>query len=111
MWDKFVVELSQATQEFLRGVAQFLPRLLVTLFIVVIGGLAAWVIEVIVRSILRLIKFDRFSFHSGGSKRFEYCRPRTAYFEALWLLAEIGRGGLLDVLWAAGGKLFFPGGP
>jgi Conserved TM helix len=68
MWDKFVVELSQATQEFLRGVAQFLPRLLVTLFIVVIGGLAAWVIEVIVRSILRLIKFDRFADDSGASQ-------------------------------------------
>jgi small-conductance mechanosensitive channel len=68
MWDKFVVELSQATQEFIRGVAQFLPRLLVTLFIVVIGGLAAWVIEVIVRSILRLVKFDRFSDDSGATQ-------------------------------------------
>jgi hypothetical protein len=68
MWDKFVVELSQATQEIIRNLAQFLPRLLVTLITVVIGGLAAWVIEVIVRSVLRLVKFDRLSDDAGASQ-------------------------------------------
>lgn len=68
MWDKFVLELTQGTQEIIRNVAQFLPRLMVTLIIVVIGGLVAWVLKAIVRSILRLAKFDRISEDTGASQ-------------------------------------------
>jgi len=68
MWEKFVLELTQATQEIVRNVAQFLPRLMVTVIIVLIGWFAAWLLKTIVRSILRLIKFDRLSEDAGATQ-------------------------------------------
>jgi Conserved TM helix len=68
MWDKFVVELTQATQEIVRSVAQFLPRLMVTVFIVLIGWVIAWLLKTVIRSILRLAKFDRLSEDAGATQ-------------------------------------------
>jgi hypothetical protein len=68
MWEKFVFELTQATQEIVRNVAQFLPRLMVTLFIVLIGWIIAWLLKTIIRGILRLGKFDRLSEDAGATQ-------------------------------------------
>lgn len=68
MWQKFVVELTQATQEIVRNVAQFLPRLMVTVIVVVLGWFVAWLLKTIVRSILRLAKFDRLSEDTGATQ-------------------------------------------
>jgi Conserved TM helix len=68
MWQKFVLELTQATQEIVRNVAQFLPRLMVTVIIVVLGGFVAWLLKTIVRSILRLAKVDRLSEDTGATQ-------------------------------------------
>lgn len=68
MWQKFVLELTQANQEIVRNVAQFLPRLMVTIIIVLIGWFVAWLLKTIVRSILRLAKFDRLSEDAGATQ-------------------------------------------
>lgn len=68
MWEKFVTELTQATQEIVRNIAQFLPRLMVTLFVVLIGWVSAYILKSILRSILRLAKFDRLSEDAGASQ-------------------------------------------
>ena len=38
-WQKFVTQLTQATQEIVSSIAQFLPRLMVMLLIVLVGWL------------------------------------------------------------------------
>lgn len=68
MWDKFVFELTVATQEIVRNIAQFLPRLGVTLIVVVVGWIIAWLLKVFVRSVLRLAKFDRLSEDAGATQ-------------------------------------------
>ena len=68
MWDRFVTELTQATQEIVRSIAQFLPRLMVMLIIVLCGWIVAYVLKSIIRSILRLAKFDRLSQDAGASQ-------------------------------------------
>src|SRR5215470_4073902 len=68
MWERFVTELTQATQEIVRSIAQFLPRLMVMLIIVLCGWIVAYVLKSIIRSILRLAKFDRLSQDAGASQ-------------------------------------------
>jgi len=68
MWEKFVSELTQATQEIVRSIAQFLPRLTVMLIIVLIGWVIAAVLKSVLRSILRWAKFDRLSEDTGATQ-------------------------------------------
>jgi hypothetical protein len=68
MWQKFVIELTQATQEIVRNVAQFLPRLGIMVIIVVVGWFVAWLLKTIIRSILRLARFDRLSEDTGATQ-------------------------------------------
>jgi hypothetical protein len=68
MWDKFVFDLTQATQEIVRNVAQLIPRLMVMLLIVLIGWVVAYAFKSILRSILRLAKFDRLSEDTGATQ-------------------------------------------
>jgi Conserved TM helix len=68
MWEKFLSEMTQATQEVIRAIAQFLPRLMVMLIIALIGWIAAYVVKAVVRSILRLAKFDRLSEDTGATQ-------------------------------------------
>ena len=68
MWERFVTELTQATQEIVRSIAQFLPRLMVMLIIVLCGWIVAYLLKAIIRSILRLAKFDRLSQDAGASQ-------------------------------------------
>ncbi len=61
-------ELSTAFHEMVRGFAHFLPSLIVMLIIAVAGWLIAIIVKVILRSILRLIKFDKLSQNAGTSQ-------------------------------------------
>ncbi|HMH01215.1 MAG TPA: hypothetical protein VK555_07360 [Terriglobales bacterium] len=67
-WQKFVTQLTQATQEIVASIAQFLPRLMVMLLIVLVGWLIAYALKSILRSILRLARFDKLSEHAGASQ-------------------------------------------
>jgi len=68
MWEKFLSEMTQATQEVIRAIAQFLPRLMVMLIIALIGWIAAYIVKAIVSSILRFAKFDRLSEDTGATQ-------------------------------------------
>ena len=67
-WEKFVSELTQATHEIVRSIAQFLPRLMATLIIVLLGWVIAYIFKSILRSILRLARFDKLSEHAGATQ-------------------------------------------
>jgi Conserved TM helix len=68
MWERFVNELTRTMQEIAGSVGQLLPRLMVMLLIVVIGWVIAYTLKSIVRSILRLAKFDRLSQDAGATQ-------------------------------------------
>src|SRR5580693_2411653 len=68
MRDMIVSELSQAMHELARGFAHFLPRLIVMLVLAFVGWLIAYIVKILLRSILRLIKFDRLSDNAGASQ-------------------------------------------
>ncbi len=68
MRELIIGELSTAFHEMVRGFAHFLPSLIVMLIIAVVGWLIAIVVKVILRSILRLIKFDKLSQNAGTSQ-------------------------------------------
>ena len=68
MRDMIVSELSQAMHELARGFAHFLPRLIVMLVLAFVGWVIAYIAKILLRSILRLIKFDRLSDNAGASQ-------------------------------------------
>ncbi|HEY2462335.1 MAG TPA: hypothetical protein VGI16_16115 [Candidatus Acidoferrum sp.] len=68
MKDVIVQGLSQAYENLVRMLAEFLPRLVVMLVIILIGLLVAWLLKIIVRGILRLTKLDRLSEEAGASR-------------------------------------------
>lgn len=68
MREMIVSELTQAVQELARGFARFLPRLIVLVIIAFVGWVIAYLLKLFVRSILRLIKFDRLSENAGASQ-------------------------------------------
>jgi hypothetical protein len=68
MREMIVSELTQAVQGFAREFARFLPRLIVLVVIAFAGWVIAWLLKLIVRNILRLIKFDRLSDNAGASQ-------------------------------------------
>ena len=68
MREMIVNELTQAVHDLARGFAHYLPRLIVMLILAFVGWLIAYVVKVILRSILRLIKFDRLSENAGASQ-------------------------------------------
>jgi hypothetical protein len=68
MREMIISELSQAIQELARGFAHFLPRLIVMLILAFAGWLVAYIIKIVLRSILRLIKFDKLSENAGASQ-------------------------------------------
>jgi hypothetical protein len=67
MREIIITELTQALQEMARGFAHYLPRLVVMLIIAFIGWLIAYLLKVVVRSILRLTKFSKLSEHAGAT--------------------------------------------
>jgi hypothetical protein len=68
MRDMIISELSQAVQDLARGFAHYLPRFIVMLILGLAGWAAAFVVKVILRSILRLVQFDRLSENAGASQ-------------------------------------------
>ena len=68
MREMIVNELTQAVQDLARGFAHYLPRLIVMLILAFVGWLIAYVVKVVLRSILRLIKFDQLSENAGTSQ-------------------------------------------
>jgi hypothetical protein len=63
IWNGF----NQAFENLVRMVADFLPRLVVMLAIVVVGWIIAFVLKRVLRALLRWIKLDRLSEESGAS--------------------------------------------
>ena len=68
MGDMIVSELGQAWSEFARAFAHLLPRVLAVLIIAVVGWVIAYLIKLGLRSLLRLVKFDRLSERAGASQ-------------------------------------------
>src|SRR5271154_4800533 len=68
MREMIISELSQALHEIARGFAHFLPRLIVMLILAFAGWVIAYVVKAVLRSILRLIKFDKLSESAGASQ-------------------------------------------
>jgi small-conductance mechanosensitive channel len=68
MREMIISELTQAMHELARGFAHLLPRLIVMLILVSMGWVIAYVVKVFLRSILRLIKFDKLSENAGASQ-------------------------------------------
>jgi len=68
MREMIINELSQSLHEIARGFAHFLPRLIVMLILAFVGWVIAYVVKVVLRSILRLIKFDKLSENAGASQ-------------------------------------------
>ncbi len=68
MREMIISELSQAVHDLARGFAHYLPRLIVMLVIACVGWLIAYAVKVILRSILRLVKFDRLAENAGASQ-------------------------------------------
>jgi hypothetical protein len=67
MRDIIIAELIQAWQEMVRDFAHYLPRLIVMLVIAFVGWLIAYILKVLVRSILRLSRFSKLSEHAGAT--------------------------------------------
>jgi len=68
MREMIISELSLALRELKGGFAHFLPRLIVMLILAFLGWVGASVAKVVLRSILRFIKFDKLSENAGASQ-------------------------------------------
>src|SRR3989442_2304487 len=68
MWQTIIKELTQATLDMVHGILQFLPRLAGMLIVVVFGWVIAYILKSILRTILRLARFDKLSEHAGATK-------------------------------------------
>jgi Mechanosensitive ion channel, conserved TM helix len=68
MREMIISELSLALHELKGGFAHFLPRLIVMLILAFLGWMVASVAKVVLRSILRFIKFDKLSENAGASQ-------------------------------------------
>jgi hypothetical protein len=68
MREIIITELTQALQELARGFAHYLPRLVVMLIIAFIGWVIAYLLKLLVRSVLRLTRFSKLSENSGATQ-------------------------------------------
>jgi hypothetical protein len=68
MRDMIISELSQALHEIARNFAHFLPRLIVMLILASVGWVIAYVVKVVLRSILGVIKFNKLSENAGAAQ-------------------------------------------
>jgi hypothetical protein len=68
MREMIISELTRAVSDLARDFAHFLPRLIVMLILISAGWVAAYIIKVALRSVLRLIKFDRLAEKAGTSQ-------------------------------------------
>jgi hypothetical protein len=68
MREMIVSELMQAMQELSRGFAHILPRIIVLVIVALLGWVVAYLLKILLRSFLRLIKFDKLSESAGASQ-------------------------------------------
>jgi uncharacterized membrane protein len=68
MWEIIITELTQVLQGLASGFAHYVPRLAVMLIIAFIGWLIAYLLKVLVRSILRLTKLSKLSENTGATQ-------------------------------------------
>jgi len=68
MWQIIVSELMQVLHELAAGVEHYLPRAVVMLVIAVAGWLIAYLMKVLVRSVLRWTRFSKLSEHTGAAQ-------------------------------------------
>jgi Conserved TM helix len=68
MKEMIISELSQALHELARGFAHYLPRLIVMLILALAGWAIAYAVKVLLRSLLRLLRFDKLSENTGASQ-------------------------------------------
>ena len=68
MRDIIVNELTQAFQQMAREFAHYLPRLIVMLVIALVGWVIAYLLKLLVRSLLRLTKFSKLSENAGATQ-------------------------------------------
>jgi hypothetical protein len=68
MWENFVRELARTMNEIVASFARFLPRFMEMLVIVVLGWLIAFILKVLLRSVLKITRFDRLSEHTGATQ-------------------------------------------
>jgi hypothetical protein len=63
-----VTELTQAFHQMARDIAHYLPRLIVMLIIAFIGWAIAYLLKIVVRSILRLTRFSKLAENAGATQ-------------------------------------------
>jgi hypothetical protein len=68
MRDIVVTELTQAFHQMARDIAHYLPRLIVMLVIAFVGWVIAYLLKMLVRSILRLTKFSKLAENAGATQ-------------------------------------------
>lgn len=68
MQSAFVETMVMTLGRFFEGAMQFLPRLLASLVILAIGGLAAWLLKIVVRRALLAARFDRLCSETGATQ-------------------------------------------
>src|SRR5438552_13806101 len=68
MWQNFIRELAMTMDEIVGSPGRFLPRFLEMLLILLVGWIIAYVLKVIVRSLLKIARFDRLSEHTGTTQ-------------------------------------------
>jgi Conserved TM helix len=68
MREMIVDELTQAMHGIVRGFAHILPRIIVLVIIGFVGWVVAYALKLAIRSILRLLKFDKLSENAGASQ-------------------------------------------
>src|SRR6202044_1074816 len=68
MGQMIIDELTQAMQELTRGFAHLLPRSIVLVIVAFAGWVVAYLLKMFLRSILRLIRFDKLSENAGASQ-------------------------------------------
>ena len=68
MREIIVNELTQAFQQMAREIAHYLPRLVVMLIIALVGWVIAYLLKIVVRSLLRLTKFSKLSENAGATQ-------------------------------------------
>lgn len=68
MRELIISELSAAYHESVRGLAHLLPQLIEMLIIALLGWLVAYLLKIIVRSVMRLARFEKLSDNAGASQ-------------------------------------------
>jgi hypothetical protein len=93
MWQNFLSELTRAINEIVTGFARFVPRFLEMLALVLVGWIIAFVLEVVVRSVLRIARFDKLSEHTGAAqllRRAALPRPAEVLARVVFWVAWLG---------------------